>query len=113
MFTAILSFFSRMADLFTTIGVLIIIIGAFYTLYQFIKVLVGKGTQHIFKLEHLRIGIGCSITLGLDFMVAGDVIQTVVARDYHEMGLLASLVLIRIVLSFFLGKEIKSLRNGH
>lgn len=97
-------------EAFSFAGVAIIVVGALYTLYHFIMV-VADQKRHVLNLAHLRIGIGCSIILGLDFMVAADVVQTVLAPDYYELGILGSLVVIRIILSYFLTKEINLLRG--
>ncbi|WP_406259938.1 DUF1622 domain-containing protein [Actinacidiphila glaucinigra] len=51
--------------------------------------------------------VGRSILLGLEFLVAGDIIRTVaVAPTYASVGVLAVIVLIRTFLSFSLDLEI-------
>ncbi|MGP4018702.1 DUF1622 domain-containing protein [Saccharopolyspora sp. 5N708] len=51
--------------------------------------------------------LGRSILLGLEFLVAGDIIRTVaVSPTYAGVGLLALIVAIRTVLSFSLELEI-------
>ncbi|WP_369227169.1 DUF1622 domain-containing protein [Streptomyces sp. R39] len=51
--------------------------------------------------------IGRSILLGLEFLVAGDIIRTVaVAPTYASVGVLALIVIIRTFLSFSLELEI-------
>ena len=49
------------------------------------------------------------LTLGLEFIVAADLIGTTTAPDYYSVGIVASIVLIRTVLSYTLNKEITSL----
>lgn len=96
-------------ELFYLLGVAVIIIGSFVALFHFMQAIVVKNTKSRFTLAHLRSELGGSIVLGLDFMVAADVIQTVLAPDYYELGMLGALVLIRITLSYFLGKELEFL----
>ncbi|MFD7873054.1 DUF1622 domain-containing protein [Streptomyces sp. NPDC059766] len=51
--------------------------------------------------------VGRSILLGLEFLVAGDIIRTVaVAPTYESVGVLALIVVIRTFLSFSLELEI-------
>ena len=47
------------------------------------------------------------ILFGLEFMVASDVVLTVIAAQVQQLYILALLVLIRTVLSYFLDKESK------
>ncbi|MER5597549.1 DUF1622 domain-containing protein [Streptomyces sp. NPDC002265] len=55
----------------------------------------------------LRRRVGRSILLGLEFLVAGDIIRTVaVAPTYESVGVLALIVVIRTFLSFSLELEI-------
>ena len=48
--------------------------------------------------------------LGLEFMVASDVIYTVSARDYESLVVLVALVVVRTVLVYSLEMEAKSLK---
>jgi uncharacterized membrane protein len=49
------------------------------------------------------------LTLGLEFIVAADLISTTTAPDYYTVGIVASIVLIRTVLSYTLNREINSI----
>jgi uncharacterized membrane protein len=51
--------------------------------------------------------LGRSILLGLEFLVAADIIRTVaIEPTFYNVGVLALLVIIRTFLSFALGLEI-------
>lgn len=55
-----------------------------------------------------RVGIGRSILLGLELLVAGDIIRTVaVTPTFESVGVLAVIVLIRTWLSMTLEVEIR------
>ncbi len=59
--------------------------------------------------EHARRSIGRSILLGLELLVAGDIIRTVVVDPtFTSVGVLAVIVAIRTFLSFTLEVEITS-----
>ena len=61
-----------------------------------------------FKSSDLRRKLGSYILLGLEFMIAGDIIHTVLRPDRESLIVLGSIVAIRTVISYFLQKELKS-----
>jgi uncharacterized membrane protein len=59
------------------------------------------------RFREYRRGVGRSIVLGLEFLVAADIIRTVaVSPTFRGVGILAIIVLIRTFLSFTLELEI-------
>lgn len=63
----------------------------------------GKFVQY----EELRRSVGIYIILGLEFMIVSDLLNTIRHRDRESLILLGGLVVIRTIISFFLGKEMK------
>lgn len=63
----------------------------------------GKFAQY----EELRRSVGIYIILGLEFMIVSDLLNTIMKRDRESLIILGSLVIIRTVISYFLGKEMK------
>lgn len=60
------------------------------------------------QYQELRRTVGIYILLGLEFMVVSDLLHTIQeSRDYKSVIILGALVVIRTVISFFLGKEMK------
>lgn len=58
--------------------------------------------------RHYRRGIGRAILLGLEFLVAGDIIRTVaVTPTFTSVGVLAAIVVVRTFLSFSLEVELE------
>ncbi len=55
----------------------------------------------------LRRWIGLAILLGLELLVAADIIKTLVAPGFEDVGVLGIIVVIRTVLSFALQIEIE------
>ncbi|GAB16222.1 hypothetical protein ARGLB_113_00790 [Arthrobacter globiformis NBRC 12137] len=85
-------------------GVLAIVIGAIVaTLLAAVALLRGrKGTTY----DTYRQRLGRSILLGLELLVAADIIRTVaVTPTFESLGVLALIVLIRTFLSFTLELE--------
>lgn len=87
------------------IGVAVICAGALRALYQLIMMVMHKK----YNENYIRLKLGENIILGLEFMVGADIIGSLVEPDYYNLGLLAIIVAIRSVLSFFLSMELAGL----
>lgn len=88
-------------------GVLVILLGVIAALYRYcLSALVPSSDWDINKI---RLNLGRVLTLGLEFIVAADLIGTTTTPDYYSVGIVASIVLIRTMLSFTLNREIKDI----
>jgi len=56
--------------------------------------------------ELLRHHLGSYLLLGLEFLVAADLIRTVLDPSLGELAILGGLVVIRTVLNYFLNREL-------
>ncbi len=99
------TFLLYIREFIASIGVLIIIIGALRSIYQLILLISSK---HM-SANTIRLQFGNCVVLGLEFMVGGDIIGSLVQPDYYNLGMLAIIVAIRTVLSFFLNLELAAL----
>lgn len=93
-------------------GVLIILSGVLHALYRYFLWLCSrskKSTEN--AINTLRLSLGRILVLGLEFIVAADLIGTTTAPDYYSLGMVAGIVLIRTVLSFTLNRELAELRR--
>lgn len=59
------------------------------------------------RLNSIKINFSYYLLLGLDFLIASDVIRTIVENTIQDLTILGVSVLIRTILSYFLGKEMK------
>ncbi len=66
-----------------------------------------RGRFSFKKLNTIKINFSYYLLLGLDFLIAADVIRTIVENTLQDLTILGVSVLIRTILSFFLGKEMK------
>ncbi|MBL5972878.1 MAG: DUF1622 domain-containing protein [Candidatus Leucobacter sulfamidivorax] len=90
---------------FEAIGVLAMIVGFVIAAVLSIRTLQrGAGGRAAYLT--LRSNIGASILLGLEVLVAGDLIRTLSTPTFEDVGVLAIIVLIRTVLSMSLQIEI-------
>lgn len=62
-----------------------------------------SGLSHI----RIRLELGQSLTLALEFLVAADILRTAVAPSWDAIGRLAAIVAVRTVLNFFLQREME------
>jgi uncharacterized membrane protein len=94
------------AKVIEVVGVAIIVVGAFVATALFVRQLVSRGKFRDAYLPY-RSNLGRAILLGLEFLVAADIIGTVaVDPTFRSLGVLGLIVLIRTFLSFALEVEI-------
>ena len=88
-------------------GVVAIDLGAFITMVMFgYRVLQRAELRSAYR--SYRHGLGRAILLGLELLVAGDIIRTVaIAPTFTSVGVLALIVLVRTFLSFSLEVELE------
>jgi uncharacterized membrane protein len=91
-------------------GILIILIGILSALFQYIALILKSG----FKKDNshvniIRLELARTLLLGLEFIVAADLIGTTTAPDYYSVGILGIIVLVRTMLSFTLNRELNAI----
>lgn len=92
------------------VGTLIILIGVVLAVIQYLQALfTGAIAANSECLNTIRLKLGRILVLGLEFIIAGDLIATTTTPDYYTVGILAIIVAIRTFLSFALNKELVSL----
>ncbi len=89
------------------VGVLVILIGFALATGRYLTT-PRRFTSHDAYI-HYRHGMGRSILLGLDFLIAGDIIKTVIVTESEPYGILVlgAVVLIRTFLSMTLHLEVE------
>ncbi len=69
-----------------------------------------RGLDTVEGIRDMRLRLGSYILLSLEFIIISDVILTAISRNVDDLLALGLLVLIRIVLSFFLGRELNEVK---
>lgn len=88
-------------------GMVVIVGGVILSVFNYVRANYGTGDWSG-GYDDLRASLGRGILLGLELLVAADIIKTVSADlDLESVGVLAAIVLIRTFLSFSLEVEIK------
>ncbi len=111
---ALLDLIETVAWVIAGFGIIIIILASFDA---FIRL------GHLFLLRHpdheherldlvvIRGKLTTRIIFGLDFLIASDVVLSVVVPTLDELARLGGVVLIRVVLTFLISKETQDLEN--
>jgi uncharacterized membrane protein len=55
----------------------------------------------------VRLTLGRWLAVGLEFLLAADILKTAIAPSWNEIGQLAAIAALRTALNYFLGKEIE------
>lgn len=96
----------------SSIGALVAVWGVVETVVGFVSLKIrGRGEDEIATSESLRQNLGAHLLLGLEIFIAADVISSVVSPTWSKVGLLAAIVGIRTVLSYFLRMEVRQTRG--
>lgn len=91
-------------------GALVILFGVIIALVNYLVYLFKKDKDNAkIDINSIRLRLGRILILGLEFIIAADLIGTTTAPDYYSVGIVACIVLIRTVLSFTINREINSL----
>lgn len=89
------------------VGILIIVSGIAIAVVQYVRILArGELLHEGSKLNHIRLDLARIFLLGLEFIVAADLIATTTTPDYYAVGLAGIIVLIRTLLSYSLSREL-------
>lgn len=60
------------------------------------------------KDDSIRLALAQGIALALEFKLGGEVLRTVVVRDWAELGILGAIIILREALTFLIHWEIKN-----
>jgi uncharacterized membrane protein len=69
-----------------------------------------RGLECVEAIRDMRLRLGSYILLSLEFIIISDVILTAISRNVDDLLALGLLVLFRVVLSFFLGRELNEVK---
>lgn len=105
--------FLYIAEVIDIIGICILIYGFAKLLIKFIS---KEFLKHPFKtpliqLQTIRCELGVYILLALDFLIASDIIHTIMDITTEQLIEISVMIVLRTGIGYFLGKEIEEI-NG-
>ncbi len=90
------------------LGAAVVVWGVIETIVAFVSI---KFSLHkkdaVSESESIRQRLGAHLLLGLEIFIAADIISSSVSPSWEKVGILASIVAVRTVLSYFLRMEVK------
>lgn len=107
------SFLNTLATIISVTSLLIVTYGALIGVLSFLRNEVRRftGGFSITNIRKLRATFGTYLLLGLEFLIASDILKTVLEPSLNELAILGGIVVLRTILSVFLNKEIKELES--
>ena len=87
----------------SVISLIIVVYGAIIAFCAFLR-------NSFTATRELRADLGTYLLLGLEFLIASDILKTVLEPSLNELAILGGIVVLRTVLSIFLNKEIRELQ---
>ena len=91
----------QIAQLFLEVaGLIILVMGG-------VKCFIGylKGEKYV------RLELAVQISLALEFLMAGEILHTIVAEDLNELIILGAIIVFRAILTWENGHELKEMRE--
>lgn len=73
----------------------------------------GAGPERITSIDRARVGLGRYILAGLELFIVSDIIETALSLEMSDLVFLGLLVAIRSAISYFLEREVSSIRDHH
>ena len=104
-------FLDLLATIISVTSLLIVTYGALIAILSFLRNEIKRftGNYSTTNIRRLRAIFGTYLLLGLEFLIASDILKTVLEPTLNELAILGGVVILRTVLSVFLNKEIKEL----
>ena len=96
-------------DIFIKYVVLLIeLVGTVILVYAIVSAIIG-----LFKHQrHVRLKLAEGIALALEFKIGGELLRTVIVRNWEELLILGAIILLRAALTFLIQWEIKIERKN-
>lgn len=87
--------------IFELMGIIILSIGGFKAFWSYIKAL---HTKEPYKIKYQ---FAASLATALEFKLAAEILKTVLIKSFDELIILASIFILRVLMTFVLEWEIK------
>ncbi len=87
-------------------GAVVVTVGAIRLLWSYAR---AGFPQVPARVARLRMQLGQSLVMGLEFQVAADILRTAIAPTWNDILELGALILLRAALNYFLERELVAL----
>lgn len=93
------------------VAILVIVLGSLEAAWRVTLPLLGRQLGHGLRRE-AWLGLARWLVLGLEFMLAADIVRTVIEPNWDDLGQLAVTALIRTFLNYFLERDLEAAARG-
>lgn len=94
------------AGVLETVAIAFILVGAAGAVLIYLKKTLSRKADYRAVVES-RSYLGHALSLALEFLIGADILRTVISPTWDDIGKLAAVVGIRVLLNFFLMRELK------
>ncbi len=101
------SFAENVALSLETVSIVVIAFGGMDALYRILWPLIRRQSTHGAR-RAAWLGLARWLVLGLEFMLAADIVRTVIEPSWTELGQLAATAVIRTFLNYFLERDLEA-----
>lgn len=93
-----------------SLSIIVILWGVILTFIGFLKSEITNKDREdtVLKINNIKNNLGSYILLGLEILICADIIESILNPTINDMVILASIVIIRTFISYFLNKEMES-----
>ena len=99
---------SYMAPIAEACGALAVFLGVIRAILQYLYAFI---RPHSVPVGPIRIRLGQSMVIGLEFQVAADILKTALSPDWNDVLFLAALIALRTILNYLLERELRVLNR--
>lgn len=109
---AVMEIFERISGIFDLVVNYLILIVEFIGIVILIYAVVSAVIGLIRRQPHTRLKLAEGIALALEFKMGGELLRTVIVREWNELLILGAIILLRAALTFLIQWEIKIERKN-
>ncbi len=91
-------------------GAVIVSVGVMRAMIEYLKICFRRYNAN--AIAGLRIRLGQSMVIGLEFQVAADILKTGISPDWQDILVLAATIALRTILNYLLERELVTLAPG-
>ncbi|HOT61570.1 MAG TPA: DUF1622 domain-containing protein [Treponemataceae bacterium] len=108
-FDRIMEILALVSGVISVISVSVVIYGTVIAIFSFLRNEARrvKCAYTIHQVRVLRADLGTYLLLGLELLIASDILKTIAEPGLQELMVLGGIVILRTVLSYFLDREIR------
>jgi uncharacterized membrane protein len=108
--TAIVTYLTLFAELCGALVIGVAVIRAVWTLLPY---MFARGQDQGLYKESVRLQLGKSLALALEFELAADILKTAVAPTLPIIAQLGAIIVLRTLLNYFLERELRQVEERH